>query len=207
MKSNNKKGICWKVKRKTKVFFRQILRKVWGFDKWHVSPIEERDYAYSVINAAEYYISSYRLNGDVVEIGCGLGDIIGRVKCNNQKVGYDISKEVISCGRYIHPFVKFRHGTFEDVSHKDIACLIMVNFIHSISEEKLKESVRQLVSNNSVELIIIDVLEKIENSQYAYSHSGESILGSEFVRIQRVGPFEAEGQAKRYIEIYKKRWN
>lgn len=62
-----------------KVFYR-LLRRRYGFREWHVSPINERAYAIFVVKTVNALIRDGKIReGSIVEVGCGLGEIIGNI--------------------------------------------------------------------------------------------------------------------------------
>ena len=56
------------------------------FDKWHTSPFENRQYACDILSEIKGRINK----GAILELGCGLGDIIGKTNYK-EKYFYDIS--------------------------------------------------------------------------------------------------------------------
>ena len=59
---------------------RYILYFLFRFDKWHLNTFKERNYAQSIVKYLNDNTSRQKLN--MVEIGCGLGDIIRNIKIN-----------------------------------------------------------------------------------------------------------------------------
>lgn len=57
----------------------KLLYKIFNFDEWHVSVIGERPYAMEVVKYINRFLrenTEYKRGRKVVEIGCGLGDIV-----------------------------------------------------------------------------------------------------------------------------------
>ena len=94
------------------------LQMKYCFDSWHLYPIEHRSYAIWIVN---YINSRIRTQNTVVEIGCGLGEIINAIKCKNKR-GYDICNKAISAAKELfkNQLTNFEIGTFEDVNNLDI---------------------------------------------------------------------------------------
>lgn len=84
-----------------------LLRKKYNFPDWHIAPIEYRPYAQYVSKIVNEYVADSA--GVVVEIGCGLGEIISSIRVK-RKFGFDIKKEVLQAARLLHPAVKFEKG-------------------------------------------------------------------------------------------------
>jgi len=66
----------WKLKIWSGKLFRLMLRFFFQFEKWHVFTLTERKYARDIIK----YCDSIENRNSVVEIGCGLGDILRKLK-------------------------------------------------------------------------------------------------------------------------------
>ena len=60
----------------------KFLQKIFRFNKWHLEPINFRPYAISIINTLSKNKSS---NLPIVELGCGLGEIIDAIDKKNEK--------------------------------------------------------------------------------------------------------------------------
>lgn len=113
----------------------RCLHSKFKFDPWHYKgtyycrPYQRR--AVKLVNKVAPQI--------VVEVGCGLGEIITRVNAS-QRVGYDIEKAVIEAAKYFRGNkVDFRIGTGEDVKEEQIDVLIALNWIHDLSPSEVNE--------------------------------------------------------------------
>lgn len=157
-----------------------ILQKKYAFGDWHLEPINFRPYAQEVVFVLDEYVSKKPIKC-VVEVGCGLGDVIGNIKTIPEKpcekIGIDRSENVLKGAKFLNPSTTFLKGSFEKCINKDHVCLIMMNFIHTIPEEKLKAEVQYLLLKNNVSLVIMDTFKRNKNTEYVYSHKGEYLLG------------------------------
>jgi hypothetical protein len=73
------------------------LREVFGFDSWHASaPYSCRPYKRSVVELA----NALRLR-TVVEVGCGLGDIVSRIAAV-ELFAFDCDARLIRAARFLH---------------------------------------------------------------------------------------------------------
>ena len=107
------------------------LQKVYEFNNWHLSPIEHRPYALDIVKDCNEIIKGCELK-TAVEVGCGLGDIISRLKCD-VKVGYDTEDNVIRAAQKINgKKCSFKVGSFQNIQGSEIDMLIAVNFMHNI---------------------------------------------------------------------------
>lgn len=184
-----------------------MLQKIYLFDVWHLGPINYKPYAWDIVFTAEKYIDEHGIQY-VVEIGCGLGDVISNIKpvLNRKckKIGIDRESSVIKAAKLLHPSITFLHGSFSRCRNKARVCLIMVNFIHMIPEEELKKEMKRLLSRNNVDLVILDTFSRNKNTEYFYSHSGEELFDGKYTCIRKSKAFPAAHSAKRYIEYWEK---
>jgi len=190
--TDNKIGLL-----KRKIF--KILQEIYGFDIWHIEPVNFRPYAISIINTL-----SKKINNDfpIVELGCGLGEIIGAIDIKNKKYGYDLSASVLKASQILHPNIKFTNGSFQDIEIGNIGCFIMVNFIHGIKPDDLKEQVDKLIIKNDIDMFVIDVIRNSTRSTYKYEHQGDYLFGEKYCLYKRSKGFQAAGGARRYIEYW-----
>ena len=157
------------------MYIRVLLQKILGFDEWHLKSIEERKYAISIINRVNELIlkDQFDSRGCVIELGCGLGDLISGIKFRN-KIGYDIDSKAIWGARLIHPFNScFKVGSFFNIVGKHVNCLIAVNFLHCIESVDVKNMFNHIAQNNSIDRIIVD---SVETPPYKYSHDWRKLL-------------------------------
>lgn len=198
--SSHMVGIC---KKGIHVF----LQRIYSFDDWHLEPINFKPYAEEIVLATERYVNRKEIQS-VVEVGCGLGDIISNIKTapskKCQKIGIDMESNVIKAAKLLHPSITFQQGSFNSCVNRDRVCLIMINFIHMIPKEELKEEIRSLLLTNRVELVVFDTFQRNRNTEYLYSHCGEELLGEKYRRIRKSKAFAAAHGAKRYIEYWEK---
>ena len=181
-----------------------LLRLLFKFGSWHVVPINQRPYALEIYRTLNNYIEKIKLHYvPIVEVGCGLGDIIGSLRWKYGKIGYDLSLNVLKGAELLHPDVIFHQGTFENVNCKNIRYLIMVNFIHVIPPDKLKKSIEQILDKNKVEMFVLDTFRNNEGTEYIYSHDGNYLFNGRYKRIKRSKEFIVAHGAKRYIEYWK----
>ncbi len=182
----------------------RILQQYYDFGTWHVEPINNRPYGLEIVRMLNKLIDKKRFNQcmPIVEIGCGLGDIIGSLKWKYKKIGYDISTEVLRGGALLHPSVKFRKGTFADIDCGNINCLIMVGFIHMIPCDKLKNEIDNMLKKNRVKMFVLDTFTNNEGTEYVYSHNGKYLFDGRYKLIRKSEGIPCAHGAKRYIEYW-----
>lgn len=192
-----------KCKKRVRIF----LQRMYLFDDWHLDPINFKPYAAEIVLATEKYVNRKEICS-VVEIGCGLGDIISNIKMVSnkkcQKIGIDMDGNVLGAAKFLHPSITFQRGTFDSCVNRDGVCLIMVNFIHMIPKEELKEKIECLLLSNRVDLIVFDTFSRNKNTEYLYSHCGEELFDGKYRCIKKSKAFTAAHRAKRYIEYWEK---
>lgn len=96
----------------------------------------------------------------VVEVGCGLGDIIRRVD-GSHRIGIDIDRNIIKAARFIcrKDSINFIVGSFKelnDLENVKIDCLIMINFLHRLHLDTVKASLEKLLLSKQVSYIVVD---------------------------------------------------
>jgi len=153
-----------------------ILRSVIPFDAWHAnSPYSCRPYKKVVVDIVN------SLQPDtVVEVGCGLGDILSRVRAR-ERFGFDIDSAAIRAARLLHPG-RVRWIVEEAATigrHMPlgtrIGCLIMVNWIHNLRPEQLAACVLPLLPRT--DYLLLDSIVPHAPPSYRYHHQFEFLSG------------------------------
>lgn len=147
--SNLFKCFYWRFKLKNLVYKSGLTLAI-----WHIkSNIYCRPYKWRVIEVAN------SLNPNcVIEIGCGLGEIISRVKAQ-YRVGIDIDETCIYLANKLNKEPIYIEGSFDSVLAlpvKDIDLLIMVGFIHGIPMDTLSFHINQILDSKRCKYIITD---------------------------------------------------
>jgi SAM-dependent methyltransferase len=181
----------------------KVLQKIFKFDKWHISSIKERDYAMYLVKYINDNLYDLVYSKKIIEVGCGLGDIISSVKIKNtEKIGYDLSAKVIRIAKIIHPNCKFNVGSFNEINNEKIAVLIAVNFLHGFDEHTIEEWFNYVIQNNDIDMIVVD---KVQTPPYEYSHDYEVLFNKMGYRLSHKSHgFFAWEWSRRHILIFKK---
>jgi 2-polyprenyl-3-methyl-5-hydroxy-6-metoxy-1,4-benzoquinol methylase len=169
---------------------RKILQLVYGFDKWHISPLSERPYAKDAI----VYSNNRKERNNFVEIGCGLGDIIRNVDYIN-RTGLDNDRKVLKAAAALPS--KTRHGKKVNFSvfdfpesslHGRFDVITMVNWIHHIEPVVLKKNIEQYFRDNLVAggEILIDT---VQDKAYRYNHNIEFLTAGVQCTVFRIGEY------------------
>lgn len=170
------------------------MQKKYGFDPWHISPYELRKYVQEVSN----YIS---LSGAevVVDIGCGLGELLRSLPEVPVRAGYDINKNVLEAAETLGGRICFEQGSFSEVRlEQPIDFLVTLNFMHGSPEEVWRPRYHEIAVKNEIRHFIVDTL---IGRKEGYSLDFRRILPENYERAGRLGPF----RNGRFVEIYKKR--
>ncbi len=145
------------------------LRYAFGFDAWHAgAPYACRPYKRTVVELANSLSPR-----TIVEVGCGLGDIVSRVRAV-ERYGFDSDLQVIRAARFLHPGgVRWIHGdalSVADVVPADRAldCVIMVNWTHNLSPEQLAACILPLLTRAGY--LILDSIDVDAPSTYRFRH-------------------------------------
>ncbi|MCD7724860.1 MAG: hypothetical protein LUI12_04820 [Clostridiales bacterium] len=73
-----------------------LLQRIFKYDIWHITEVNKRPYACWTIEKINKIINTdtQLKKMEIVEIGCGLGDIISHIKVKN-RYGLDVSEKVV----------------------------------------------------------------------------------------------------------------
>lgn len=153
----------------------RLLRQRYGFESWHVgAPYYLRPYKKVVIQTIEQYEPSI-----VVEIGCGLGDVISRVDCET-RIGLDQSQGVVAAATRLHPNSRFRQAQLDGAGAAlaplvpNVDVLVMVNWPHLLPMEEIQQSLALLRQTIPLHYLVIDGVHG-EAASYRFRHSREDL--------------------------------
>jgi SAM-dependent methyltransferase len=152
-------------------FERGLLQRVYGFDRWHVGHASE-PYVADIVRCLNSRPATGRQA--VVEIGCGLGDILRRLRFRT-RLGLDSDPRVLAAARLLSLFQGDAKPHFEVFEFPEARlagvydAIIMVNWIHQIDPEQLRQAVhsyfaQHLRPGGSV------VLDTVDDPAYRYNH-------------------------------------
>lgn len=197
-------GLYNTVKGTLKREYYKILQRIHGFDSWHVSPYELRGYAHTV---AKYVSNKDCGNNLIVDLGCGMGEIISNIRHSN-RVGYDPDQKIISLAPVVHKWgsgkgVIFRHGSFDQLCDDyekgtTVEYLITLAFMQGSTEDHWVDAYHKVAEELDVKHFLIDTHKEGFNGAHRLDFS--KIIPKNYVLEERLGPFLSE----RFIEIYTK---
>ncbi len=159
-----------------KLRYRQLARRH-GFDPWHAkSPFECRGYKREVVQLAEALQPQA-----VIEIGCGLGEIVSRIR-DCHRFGFDIDARVVPAARELYGArCRFECAGLADVDTVQRVVgavgadlLVMVNWPHALPWAELAVQVRRLTQAVSLKRLIIDTIAS-GTPGYAHHHAAAEL--------------------------------
>ena len=186
--------VCTVLRCRTTRLVLGLLRFLFGFDRWHVSaPYPCRPYKRQVVEL----VNSLRPT-TVVEIGCGLGDIVSRVSAV-ERFGIDIDPRVIRAARFLHPLrARWIHGDGSAVeglvpTERGVDCVIMVNWIHNLSPDELASVLRPLLP--LARFLVLDAIDPDGPESYRFKHDFSFLSGT----ARRISVTHAVNEPRRFV--------
>jgi len=154
-----------------------LLKIYFRFDGWHVGATYHfRPYKAQVVEVVNQLCPI-----SVVELGCGLGDILSRIN-SSLKYGIDIDPGVIRAARFINK--KGCDFFCADLLYSDVHldlnidrvdCVIMVNFTHNLTFKQINKLINRVSENVTLKYMVIDIIKP--GFGYKYSHSIAELKG------------------------------
>ena len=148
------------------------LQKQFGFHPWHVqSPYLRRSYKARVVK-----LVNDQQPETVVEIGCGLGEIVARTGARH-RFGFDRDLAAVTAAAVPHGrHTSFHQGELQQseeiarVVARPIDVLVAVNWPHMLSMDDIAQALKDLVHRVHVSTLVIDTI-RPERSGYEHYHS------------------------------------
>ena len=139
---------------------------------WHLNAtFYSRKYKSKVLRIYNFFDNEI---DNVIEIGCGSGELINRLR-NSNKLGIDIDKNVLKLCRRIHPkldtvcldiisdFQSIEKHINKFNNQKQIF-IIMVNWLHNYSNDEAKLLIKKLLSFKKEIILLVDIYERSQFS-------------------------------------------
>ena len=178
-----------------KRFFRFLLYLYFGFDKWHLSTLYEKKYAKGITS----YLNSKpnAKNNTVIEIGCGLGDIVRNLN-SIHKTGYDMDVNVLKAAHFLSR-ITFKKTDFkwfkfpESNLGEKTDVIILVNWIHHIESPILKSKLEEYfkLNLNAGGCIILDT---VQDKEYRFNHNINYLAKDLNATFTKLGDYERQRQ-------------
>jgi hypothetical protein len=170
------------------LYFRVLLYYIFKFDKWHIAPLNFKPYVSDVI----LFLNQKNKKESVVEIGCGLGDMLRNLNFKN-KIGFDISENVIRAASFLNIFYpEANFSKFDFLSDKltgkhDV--IILINWIHDIEPEYLRSKIEYYILHN-LEIGGCVILDTLLESGYTFNHDINYLIRNINCDLITIGKFE-----------------
>lgn len=146
----DKSSMFWKIYFKILSIPRYLLKYIFKFYPFNLIPTQSKQYCIDII----CHLNKREIKESVVEIGCGLGDILRNINFK-EKYGYDKQMEVLNALNFLNKFyskkkriklsqLQFGKGSIQG-KHDAI---ILVNWIHKVPNDILQNSLKDFYRNN-----------------------------------------------------------
>jgi SAM-dependent methyltransferase len=178
-----------------KRFFRFLLCLFFQFDKWHLTTLYEKKYAEDI---TQYLNSKPNANNNtVIEIGCGLGDIIRNLNYL-RKTGFDIDVNVLKAAHFLSQ-ISFKKADFkwfkfpESNLDEKTDVIILVNWIHHVEPSILKSKLEEYfkLNLNAGGCIILDT---VQDKEYRFNHNINYLANDLNTTVTKLGDYERQRQ-------------
>ena len=171
------------------VAYRQILCTMLGIERWHAGGGQRHPYRLEILRRLHTQAPT-----SMLEVGCGLGDIICRVDAA-RRLGGDVSSQVLWAARLCHPWQWLAHGArffkmrLGEPVQGCFDAVVCVNFIHVIPPADLRNHIQALVRDNLAPggMLVFDV---VRNPQYRHNHDAAYLLEGLSLDVEVVDGFE-----------------
>tara|TARA_B100000575_G_C23027094_1_gene591430 strand:- start:111 stop:584 length:474 start_codon:yes stop_codon:yes gene_type:complete len=134
---------------------------------------------------------------NVIEVGCGLCDVLTRIKANN-KIGIDQDKNVIKACKFINfKDIHFINNSFLEVINlekyfnfkdKEKNLLICINWPHLYEWKTLSNLIKEFSMRNNINYVFIDLITQDLNNNYPYHHTKDQLSTIGDIKIIREVP-------------------
>lgn len=168
---------------------RYLLKWIFGFDLWHVNRLGDRPYALRVIAYLNDLPEDRR--GRVVEIGCGLGDILRRLQFR-ERLGLDADRAVLRAARLLagssRTGPRFTDFTFPHPLDGRYDAIIMVNWPHLVDEERLRPQLAEYVHAHLAPKGVL-IVDTVQDPAYTHHHHIDRLAPAGSA-VTKLGDFE-----------------
>ncbi len=171
---------------------RYLLYRCFKFDPWHLGHGGD-DYARRIVAFLNARPAAQR--EAVVEIGCGLGDILRRLKFAT-RLGLDRDPRVLRAARILARLRGQRRLVFAlfDFPHSHLAdsydAILMVNWIHQVPAEPLAAALRSYFAAHLRPGGVL-VVDTVQDPAYTYNHDVAALAPPGAI-VEHLGRFERQ---------------
>ncbi|HXB07296.1 MAG TPA: class I SAM-dependent methyltransferase [Puia sp.] len=188
------KKIVWKMRVWYGKTIKLLLRAAFGFDRWHIFTLDEKQYARDII----VWCNRRPVRNSFAEIGCGMGDIVRHVRYS-ERVGYDLDERILKAARFLVRITGKKQLRFSLFSFPDSPLpgshdvILMVNWIHHIEPAMLKARIEEYFAGslNHGGTIIIDT---VQDPEYKFNHDIRYLTRDLPATVGKLGDYERRRQ-------------
>lgn len=172
----------------------KLLCMFFGIPSWHA----RRTYLTATYKILAIELTTMIHATSYCDLGCGLGEIIRRIKPGSKKAGVDNCINVLRAARLLNVFdsgnkIDYINCDFLDSpeSIPEASVYIIVNVAHDSEPSKVEKLLRYIVSNSTAEHIVMDI-PSTHMTWYKYVHIPELLVPQSLERIlTRYDPYDA----------------
>ena len=176
-----------------------LLCLIFKFNKWHFrSTYYCSPYKKSVVDIINKNISKSDI---VVEVGCGIGEIIRRINCRT-RIGIDRCVNVINAAKFYNrkENINFISGSFNSIN-STFDHILLLNFTHEIPENKLIRILKAMISKHNPKTIFID---SYHNHYFKHLRHHDFIKIFRHFKVYMLKEKKLIGDGKRFLYVFKK---
>jgi SAM-dependent methyltransferase len=168
---------------------RWMLRTAYGFDAWHTIPRGAKPYIKDIVAFLNGRPATSRLR--VVEIGCGLGDILRALRYE-VRLGLDVDERVLRGARLLsrmqrQPVIYRRFDLLSDRLEMEWDAIVIVNWPHLIPPEPLADIFREAIGRLCRDGVLI--VDTVDDPEYAHHHSIEYLTAGLSCAVSVLGRY------------------
>lgn len=172
---------------------RYVLWCYFRFDKWHTSPLWNRQYAVDIVKE----LNQHPNMNNAMEIGCGLGDILSSLSVSNRTF-CDVSSEVLCAAQFINSIKRntandsyIVYDFLSDSIFTDAIfdVIVIVNWIHGVPSGMLRPRIDHLINNNmkAGSILVFDVFEKW--AEHPFCHTISELIDASIFELSVVNNY------------------
>lgn len=174
---------------------KRLFNAFFGLSGFHNIPFSSKAYCVDIV----IWLNARTGRHNVVEIGCGLGDIIRRLEYN-VKCGLDKKDSVLRALRFLkhlHFWVGGNRSMYlgvHDVNihrlHGTWDVIILVNWVHNLEPSRFQNILETMYNDNLATggEIVIDLISDV-SVLHAYAHNLELLLKNIRPKIVQIGSY------------------
>jgi hypothetical protein len=161
-----------RIRAKQAAYFALSIR--FGFDRWHYRVVRENSGYFARVQDIHHALQV----SNTVEIGCGLGEVLGGLD-SRVRIGIDRDLAVIRAARFLRGR-HIRFSTGEEAQDATLfgalrgpTCLVMLNWLHSVDADTAVSLMAEYRRRTRADFVMFDVIHP-GSTTYRYHHLPET---------------------------------